>query len=99
MSKSVRAYLHVSHRFPIRRIRCPGGENREGSLPTPRIKAISFRTFRHWGATKIYHATHGKLLIVQSLLGHKSILNTLKYIHLGNFKDDEYDVDTATTVE
>jgi hypothetical protein len=33
------------------------------------------------------------------LLGHKSIQNTIKYTHLVQFKDDEFDVATATTIE
>jgi len=33
------------------------------------------------------------------VLGHKAIKNTLKYTQLVSFKDDQYDVATATTVE
>lgn len=35
----------------------------------------------------------------QKLLGHKHIQNTMKYTQLVHFKDDEFDVATATTVE
>ncbi|NIR86924.1 hypothetical protein GWO13_04840 [Candidatus Bathyarchaeota archaeon] len=45
-----------------------------------------------------FHYTKN-LLLVQKLLGHKSIKNTVKYTHLVNFKEDEFDVATATTVE
>jgi hypothetical protein len=45
-----------------------------------------------------YHYTKN-LLLVQKLLGHKTIKNTVKYTHLVHFKDDEFDVATATTVE
>jgi hypothetical protein len=37
--------------------------------------------------------------LVQKLLGHKSIKKAFKYTHLVHFKDDEFDVATATTVE
>ena len=47
----------------------------------PRINSISFNTFRHWGATMTFHYTKN-LLLVQKLLGHKSIKNTVKYTHL-----------------
>jgi hypothetical protein len=47
----------------------------------------------------IAHYTHGNVLTVQKLLGHKNIRNTMKYIGLINFKDDEFEVVTATTVE
>lgn len=33
------------------------------------------------------------------MLGHKSIKNTVRYTHIVHFKDDEFDVATATTVE
>ena len=64
----------------------------------PRIMSISLGTFRHWGATMVYHQTRD-ILLVKKLLGHKKIENTMKYTQLIQFKDDEYDVATATTVE
>jgi len=64
----------------------------------PRILKISLGTFRHWGATMVYHQTRD-ILLVKKLLGHKKIENTMKYTQLIQFKDDEYDVATATTVE
>ena len=67
-------------------------------LQNPRLLSISFTTFRHWGATMTYHYTR-KILLVQKLLGHKHIQNTMVYTQLVQFKDDEFDVETATTVE
>jgi len=64
----------------------------------PRINAITFRTFRHWGATMLFHHTKN-LLLVQKMLGHKSIQNTVKYTHLVQFNDDAYDVATATSLD
>ena len=69
------------------------------NLQNPRLLAISFRTFRHWGGTMLAHYTHGNVLTVQRMLRHKNIQNTMKYIHMICFKDDEFDVATATTVE
>jgi len=37
--------------------------------------------------------------LVQKPLGHKAIQSTLKYTQLVQFKEDEFDVATATTVE
>jgi integrase len=68
-------------------------------LQNPKLLNVSFKTFRHWGGTMIAHHTNGNILTVQKLLRHKSILNSMKYIHMINFKDDEYDVATATTIE
>ena len=68
------------------------------NLQNPRIQKISFVTFRHWGATMVYHHTRD-ILLVKKLLGHKRIENTLKYTQLIEFRDDEFDVATATTVE
>ena len=43
--------------------------------------------------------TNGNVLTVKKLLGHKRVKNTMKYIGIINFKTDEYEVTTATTVE
>ncbi len=47
----------------------------------------------------IAHYTHGNVLTVKRLLGHKRIQNTMKYIHMIHFKDDEFEVATASTIE
>jgi integrase len=67
-------------------------------LNNPRILKISFVTFRHWGATMLYHQTRN-ILLVKKLLGHKKIENTMKYTQLIQFKDSEYEVTSATTLE
>jgi len=67
-------------------------------LNNPRILKISFVTFRHWGATMLYHQTRN-ILLVKKILGHKKIENTMKYTQLIQFKDDDYEVTSATTVE
>ncbi|MGQ9624561.1 MAG: tyrosine-type recombinase/integrase [Candidatus Bathycorpusculaceae bacterium] len=65
----------------------------------PRLLSIQLRSFRHWGGTMIAHYTNGNVLTVKKLLGHKRIENTMKYIGMIHFKDDEFEVTTATTVE
>ena len=50
-------------------------------LSNPRLRNITFTTFRHWFATMEYHRTKD-ILHVQRLLGHKNIQNTLIYIDL-----------------
>jgi len=47
----------------------------------------------------IAHYTDKKVITVEKLLGHKRIENTMKYIGLVHFKDDEFEVTTATTVK
>ena len=68
----------------------------------PRLRNISFRTFRHWKGTMEYHRTRD-ILHVQKLLGHKQIRNTLKYINLENMlfpeTDDQYTVKVANNVK
>jgi integrase len=64
----------------------------------PRIMKISLVTFRHWAATMLYHQTRN-ILLVKKLLGHKKIENTMKYTQLIQFKDNEFEVATATTIE
>lgn len=65
----------------------------------PRLSSISLTTFRHWGGTMIAHRTNGNVLKVQKALRHKNIKNTMKYINLINFQDNEYDIETAETLE
>lgn len=67
-------------------------------LNNPRLNSISLVTFRHWGATMLYHHTQN-ILLVKKMLGHKNIQNTIKYTQLVNFKDDDYEVTTATNEE
>ena len=64
----------------------------------PRIIKISFKTFRHWGATMTYHYTKN-ILLVKKLLSHKKIESTMKYTQLIQFEEDEFDVATATSIE
>jgi integrase len=68
------------------------------TLENPRIMKISLTSFRHWGATMTYFQTRN-ILLVKQLLGHKKIENTMKYTQLIQFKDDEFEVATASTVE
>jgi len=65
----------------------------------PRLLSIELRTFRHWGGSMLAHYTNGNVLTVQRLLGHKRVENTMKYISMVHFKDDQFEVATATTVE
>jgi integrase len=67
-------------------------------LNNPRVLKITLTTFRHWGATMLYHQTRN-ILLVKKLLGHKKIENTMKYTQLIQFKDDDYEVATASTSE
>jgi integrase len=69
------------------------------TLQNPRLQRICFTTFRHWGGTMIAHYSGGNVLTVKKILGHKNVNNTMKYIGMIHFKDDEFDIATATTVE
>lgn len=59
-------------------------------LQNPRLTQIHFHTFRHWKGTMLYHQTKD-LLFVQRTLGHRSVMNTMKYIQLEEslFKDQD----------
>jgi len=58
-------------------------------LQNPRLNQIHFHTFRHWKATMEYHKTKD-IIHVMNMLGHKNIMNTLKYTQLVDFKGDDY---------
>jgi len=67
-------------------------------LRNPRLKQITFHTFRVYFATMLFAKTLN-ILKVQQALGHKNINNTLMYTRLIDFKTDEYEVQIAETVE
>ena len=69
------------------------------NLQNPRLLQTALKSFRHWGGSMIAHYTNGNVLTVQKLLRHKSVLNSMKYIHMLNFKDDEFEVTAATDIE
>ena len=67
-------------------------------LENPRLRQISFKSFKHWKATMTYAKTKD-ILHVQHIPGHKRISNTLIYTHLVNFESDEWSCKTAKTIE
>jgi hypothetical protein len=48
---------------------------------------------------RIAEYTNGNVLTVKKMLRHKSVLSSMKYIHAVTFKDDDYEIATATTTE
>jgi len=52
-------------------------------MVNPRLQKITFHTFRHWKGTTEYHKTKD-ILHVASILGHKDIKSTMKYIAIEN---------------
>jgi integrase len=68
------------------------------TLGNPQIDQITFHTFRHFGATMLYHKT-GDILYVKQQLGHKRIENTMVYVQLITFESDEYNTAYAKSVE
>jgi integrase len=66
----------------------------------PVLLTITFKSFRHFGGSMIAHYTNGNVLKVKAALRHKSILNTMKYIHtITNLREDDFEETTATTPE
>lgn len=68
------------------------------TLANPRINKITFHTFRHWGATMLFHKTKN-ILYVKQQLGYKCIENTMIYTQLINFESDEWNVAHAKTLQ
>jgi len=50
-------------------------------LNNPRLKKISFHTFRHWKGTTEYHKMKD-IIHVKTVLGHKNIESTMVYINI-----------------
>jgi len=73
--------------------------NRTAFKPqNPRLRQISFHTFRHWKATTEYHKTKDILHVMQ-MLGHRDIKTTLIYTQLIQSESDDYHSAVAKTVE
>ena len=47
----------------------------------------------------VAHYTNGNVLTVKKMLRHKSVLNTMKYIHTINFAESDFEEAVATTPE
>lgn len=69
------------------------------NLQNPRLLNISFKSWRHFGGSKLSELTNGNYRIVKAALRHKSILNTEKYIHTIKPINENFDVTAATTLE
>jgi integrase/recombinase XerD len=66
-------------------------------LQNQNLRRISFKTLRHFGATKRYHETKDILHVMQEL-GHRSIKNTLIYTQLVKFDSDDFVCKVAKTI-
>jgi hypothetical protein len=64
----------------------------------PHVVRIGFKTLRHFKATMLYHKTKD-ILLVQRMLGHRDIRNTLVYTHLIDNESDEFVCKVAKTVD
>lgn len=73
--------------------------NAAKKFENPALLNITFKSYRHWGGTKIAQLSNGNVLIVKKLLRHKRIESSMKYIHMIEFKDEDYDIFVATTPE
>jgi integrase len=65
----------------------------------PALLNITFKSFRHWGGTKIAELSNGNPLVIMRMLRHKSFKSSLKYIHTPQFKEQDYEVTSVTTPE
>jgi integrase len=65
----------------------------------PRLLAVDFSAFRTWAGTMIAYHSNGNVLLVKKLLGHRQVKNTMKYIGRIEFKNDDFETASATTVE
>ncbi|MBN1245552.1 hypothetical protein JXA31_08160 [Candidatus Bathyarchaeota archaeon] len=65
----------------------------------PVLLTACFKSYRHWGGSMLAHVTNGNVLVIKKMLRHKSIQNTMKYIHTIEFKEEDYEETVATTPE
>jgi integrase len=65
----------------------------------PSLLSITFKSFRHWGGSKMAQVSKGNMLIIMRTLRHKSFKSSLRYIHTITFKEEDFEVTSATTPE
>jgi integrase len=64
----------------------------------PELKQIRLYDLRHFYGTMLYHKTKD-IVHVQRKMGHRNIKNTLVYIDLADFNDEDYIAKIAATVK
>ncbi len=74
-------------------------KNAAERFQNPALLNISFKSFRHWGGSMIAEKSNGNPLVIMRILRHKSFKSSLRYIHTIAFKDENYEVTSATTAE
>jgi len=63
----------------------------------PTVRMIRLYDLRHYYATMLYLKTKD-IVYTQQEMGHRRLTNTLKYVHLVNFKEDEWISKVARTL-
>jgi integrase len=64
----------------------------------PNIRAITWKSLRHWKATIEYQRTKD-IPCLRNILGHVNIQNTLVYTHLVNYSSEEFTCKAATSLD
>ena len=67
-------------------------------LAKPELKQVRLYDLRHFYGTMLYHKTKD-IVHVQRKMGHRNIKNTLMYIDLAVFKEEEFIVKVANTIK
>jgi integrase len=62
------------------------------------LLSICFKSYRHWGGSMLAHITNGNVLLIKRMLRHKSIQNTMKYIHTIEFMEEDFEETVATNL-
>ncbi len=67
-------------------------------LGQPQLKQIRLYDLRHFAGSMAYYKTKD-IIYTMRFLGHKNLKNTLRYVHLVGFDNDEYVCKVAGTVD
>jgi integrase len=63
----------------------------------PALLNVTFKSFRHWGGSKIAQISNGNTLIIMRALRHKAFKSSMRYIHTIVFKEEDFEVTSANT--
>ena len=67
----------------------------------PMLLKVTFKSYRHFGATMLARITNGNVPEMARILRHKNWKNTQKYVHLAKLplRNDDFDTTIAVTPE
>jgi hypothetical protein len=66
-------------------------EKKSPTYQNPALLNVTFKSFWHWGGSKIAQISNCKTLIIMQALRHKSFKSSIRYIHIIVFNEEDFE--------